>query len=351
MEVNKAKEYIENSFLKELIDNPNITDISYNGEYIYYQDNLKGRMRSSIEISEKEVFDFLRQLANLSDSQFSYVDPILDISVDRYRINATHYAFSRKKRRKTINFSIRIGFDSLRIHDDGKFIPKKCLELINLYITNQFSIVIGGLTSSGKTELQKYLLSKFKESSRVIVIDNVDELDSDFINQNIDLQTWLNLDNNKKITFDILIKNALRNNPDYLVVSEARGEEMLPILNGAMSGHPTITTIHAKDIYSMYNRMSRMCMLANQALKFEETLIDIYDHFKLIIHVKKEVVEGNKIIRYVDSIATNRFNKIKLLYKYPNKFFSLPKQLKYDCALDDETFNRITKKRTTPDED
>lgn len=35
MEVNKAKEYIENSFLKELIDNPNITDISYNGEYIY----------------------------------------------------------------------------------------------------------------------------------------------------------------------------------------------------------------------------------------------------------------------------------------------------------------------------
>ena len=126
---------------------------------------------------------------------------------------------------------------------------------------------------------------------------------------------------------------------------------MLPILNGAMSGHPTITTIHAKDIYSMYNRMSRMCMLANQALKFEETLIDIYDHFKLIIHVKKEVVEGNKIIRYVDSIATNRFNKIKLLYKYPNKFFSLPKQLKYDCALDDETFNKITKKRTTQDED
>lgn len=341
MEINKAIEYIENSFLKELLANQNITDISYNGEYIFYQDNLKGRMRSNIDISEKEAFDFIRQIANLTDSQFSYVDPILDISVDRYRINATHFAFTRKKRKKTINFSIRIGFNTLRIKDNEEFIPHKCIELIKLYINNQYSVVIGGLTSSGKTELQKFILSIFNNNSRVIVIDNVDELDSDFINKNIDLQTWLNLDFNKKISFSSLIKNALRNNPDYLIVSEARGEEMLDILNGAMSGHPTITTIHAKDIYMMYNRMTRMCMLANQTLKFDETLVDIYEHFKLIIHVKKEIKENGEILRYVDSIATNRFNKVKVLYKYPNIFYPLPNQLKHDLLLNDEEFNKL----------
>lgn len=343
MDNNKVIEYIENSFLKELLSNENITDISFNGDSLFYQDNLKGRLKANIEISQKEVYDFLRQIANLSDSQFSYTDPILDISVGKYRINATHFAFSRKNRNKVVNFSFRIGFDHLRIKEDESYITKKCVSLINLFIKNKYSLVIGGLTSSGKTELQKFFIAKFPSATRIIVIDNVDELDADFINPSLDIQTWLNLEKDKKINFDVLVKNALRSNPDYLIVSEARGEEMLAILNSAMSGHPTITTIHAKDIYSMYSRMCRMCMLKNQALKYDETLIDIYDHFKLIIHVKKEITENNIIRRYVDSIATNRFNQIKVLYKYPDKYFKLPKSVKYDLSLNEEEFIELNK--------
>ena len=47
----KLLEYIETSFLKELLTNENITDISFNGEEIYYKDNLKGRVKSEISIS------------------------------------------------------------------------------------------------------------------------------------------------------------------------------------------------------------------------------------------------------------------------------------------------------------
>ena len=42
-------------------------------------------------------------------------------------------------------------------------------------IKNKQSIVIGGETGAGKTELQKYLLMRLEPSSRVIVIDNVEE--------------------------------------------------------------------------------------------------------------------------------------------------------------------------------
>ena len=343
MNKNSVIDFIENSFLKDLLKLDSVTDISYNGEEIFYQDNLKGRMRSNIEIETKEVYDFIRQIANLSDSQFSYTDPILDISVGRYRISATHYAISRKHRDKTINFSIRIGYDQLRIKDDGNFINSKCLKLVNLFVQKQFSIVIGGLTSSGKTEFQKFLISKFKPATRVIVIDNVDELDTDYINGTIDVQTWLNLEKYNKIDFDKLVKTALRNNPDYLIVSEARGEEMLAILNSAMSGHPTITTIHSKDIRSMYSRLTRMAMLKNQNLKFDETLVDIYDHFKLIIHVKKMVTETGEIKRFVDAIATNRFNKMQILYRYPNKFYNLPRCIKYDLELSEDTYQTLKK--------
>lgn len=337
----KILEFIENSFLKELLSDSNITDISYNGLNLFYQDNIKGRIKSVIEITNKEAYDFIRQIANLSDAQFSYTDPILDISVGKYRINAVHYAISRKNRENSITFSIRIGFNSLRIKEDNTFINNKCIKLIKLFLNKQSSIIIGGLTSSGKTELQKFLISKLKPATRLIVIDNVDELDMDYINPSLDVQTRLNLDKEKNINFDILIKNALRNNPDYLVISESRGEEMLSILNSAMSGHPTITTLHSKNIVDMYSRMTRMTMLKNQSLKYDETLIDIYDHFKLLIHVRKEVKENNEIVRYVDCIATNRFNKVKLLYKYPNNFFKIPNSIKYDLEMNDLEFNEF----------
>ena len=344
MECDKVLEFIENSFLKDLLNNKNITDISYNGETIYYQDNLKGRIKSLIEVNSKEAYDFIRQIANLSDAQFSYTDPLLDISVGKYRINATHYAISRKKREKSISFSIRIGFNELRIKNDNSFITNKCNDLINIFLKNNNSIIIGGLTSSGKTELQKYLISTLKPATRIIVIDNVDELDIDYINSSLDIQTWLNLEKDKKISFDLLVKNALRNNPDYLIVSEARGEEMLSILNSAMSGHPTITTIHSKNIMNMYSRITRMAMLKNQALKFDETFIDVLDQFKLIIHVKKEIKENNTIKRYIDSIATNRFNKIRILYRYPNYYYKLPNSIKYDLNLSNDEFNSLKEK-------
>ena len=119
---------------------------------------------------------------------------------------------------------------------------------------------------------------------------------------------------------------------------------MLAILNSAMSGHPTITTIHSKDIYSMYHRMTRLCMLKNQNLKFNETLEDIFDHFKLLVHVKKEITNDGKILRYVDSVATNRFNNIRILYCYPNIFYRLPNSIMYDLNLSNEEFISFKKR-------
>ena len=132
--------FIDNSFLSPLLKNPNITDISYNGKSIYYQDNLLGRKRSDINVTPKEVYDFIRQVSNLSDNLFSYTKPILDVSCGRYRINATHYAISRKEREKVINFSIRIGFEKLRITNDGTFIHKKVLDIIDIFLENKESI-------------------------------------------------------------------------------------------------------------------------------------------------------------------------------------------------------------------
>lgn len=337
---NKLVEFIENSFLKDLLKIDTVTDISYNGEDIYYQDNILGRQKYTLPLTNQKAYDFIRQIANLSDSQFSFQSPILDVSVDRYRINATHFALARKNREQAINFSIRIGYTKLRIKDDEKFITKKCLSLAQIFLKKRLSIIIGGTTSSGKTELQKYLISKLDANSRLIILDNVEELETDDFLNDIDSQTWL-LRKNLDLTYNDLIKNALRNNPDWLVLSEARGKEMLSILNAAMTGHPTISTIHAKGADFVYRRMARMCLQNGENLRYKEVLEDLYDHFKIIFYVNKSYDNEGKIFRYLDKIGTNYHNKYYELYSFPNTYHPFPEDFKKELNLSDDEFNFI----------
>ena len=339
----KLIEFIENSFLKELLERESITDISFNGEKLFYQDNLSGRLQSDLVVTNDEVYAFLRQIANLTDQQFSIANPILDVSVGRYRISALHSSLARKNRDKVFNFSIRLGYDKLRIKDDGSFINKRALSLLDEAINKKCSIVIAGKTGTGKTEFQKFLISRMNENTRIILIDNINEFETNYFKDNLDSQT--RLVNNQKNNFDDLIKNALRNNPDWLVVGEARGEEMKACLNSTMSGSPTITTMHARDSESIYHRIARMCMINSKNLVFEETLEDVKEHFKFLVYVKKIFDEKTKsYIRYVDSISTNDKGKFLEVYKYPSTFIKLPTEMRTLFEMSLIEFNKFNRR-------
>lgn len=45
MDVNKTVSFFEQSFLKDLLNNDKVTDISYNGQDIYYVHNDFGRVK------------------------------------------------------------------------------------------------------------------------------------------------------------------------------------------------------------------------------------------------------------------------------------------------------------------
>lgn len=115
MEVNKLIEYLENSFLSLLLKDSDVTDISFNGEDIYYLDNKYGRLKSDIKISYQTAKDFIRQIANLAEKQFSYQNPELDISFGRYRMNALHQSVCRKHNSESVCFSIRLSSTSFKI--------------------------------------------------------------------------------------------------------------------------------------------------------------------------------------------------------------------------------------------
>ncbi len=312
----KLKEFLETSFISPLLEKDGITDISYNGEYIFYQSNKYGRRKSEIDVTPSQVASFLRQIANYSEKQFSFLDPILDVSFSRYRINATFLSLTRVRNKKSYSFSIRIAYEGSVLENDDSFFGGNSKRILLKAIKNKQSIVIGGETGAGKTELQKYLLMRLEPSSRVIVIDNVEELEMVRADDNLDLTSWVVDERNKKASYASLIKNALRNNPDYLVLAESRGEEMLDALNCVMSGHPIITTMHAKDIKAMPYRMARMAMMGEKKLEYDDLLGDIYHHFSLFVYVKRELIDG-QVRRFIDAIARPNEKKktVEIVYE------------------------------------
>ena len=150
--------YIENSFLRPLLEIESITDISFNGESIFYMDNILGRRKFKETITPEQAMDFIRQIANLSERQFSVTSPTLDITVSKYRINAQHSSVVKLRDIKTVSFAIRIAPKEIRVKDDKKFMDAKAKKILLDALKEKNSIVISGPTGSGKTELQKYLI-------------------------------------------------------------------------------------------------------------------------------------------------------------------------------------------------
>ena len=303
MDVKKLIDYLESSFLKDLLSLESVTDISYNGDNIYYIDNRYGRLRRDVEVEPQLVKDFIRQIANLSEKQFSYQSPELDVSFGKYRLSALHQSICRKNNVECVCFSIRIASSKLRIEENEQFFPREVVDLLDVLIDSNVSIVIGGLTGSGKTELQKYLITRMKENTRTIVIDNILELDQLKINKSLDFNIWQVDENRSKASIQSLVRTALRSNPDWLIVAESRGKEMLEVLNSSLTGHPIITTLHALDVRSMPYRMARMVMMNEQKMDFKDVYQDIAYHLRFYIYMKRKYLNNGAVLRYISSIA------------------------------------------------
>ena len=303
MDNQKAMKFIEESFLSPLINDSNVTDISYNGESIYYLDNYLGRRKSDIEIDENIAKDFIRQIANLAEKQFSFQSPKLDVSIDRFRINAVHPSIGRRNNEHCLTFSIRLASNKPIITNESTFLNAELISLFRVLLKSKVSMVIGGLTGSGKTEFQRYLLRSMSENTRVIVIDNVLELDNLSLNKELDINIWQSDEKNKEATVQELVKNALRSNPDWLLVAESRGKEMIEVLNSAMTGHPIITTIHALDLNSMPTRIGRMVLMNEQKQDFDFLMQDIYYNLRFYIYLRREISEDGLVHRYIEEVA------------------------------------------------
>ena len=246
-----------------LMRDPNIEDISVDGAgkgvFVYH------RRYESIETNlsfqnEQRLDDMIVRLVHMSGKHVSTAFPIVDATLPGgHRLAAT---FRREVSPQGSTMTIR------KFRKD----PITIIDLINygvldytiaayawLLIENRFTAVVVGATASGKTTFLNALLSMINPNSKIVTIEEVQEINIHHINWAplvSRLSYGLSENNIGEVTLFNLVKAAMRMRPDIIVVGEVRGEEAYALFQAISTGHGGLATLHAEDAGSAIQRLT-----------------------------------------------------------------------------------------------
>lgn len=111
-------------------------------------------------------------------------------------------------------------------------------------------ILITGATGSGKTTTMYSILNELdKKRKKIITIE-------DPIEYNIDGVMQVPINEEIGLSYELVLKNILRQDPDVIMIGEIRDENALKIaLQASLTGHLVIATLHTNDAAKTINRL------------------------------------------------------------------------------------------------
>lgn len=239
-----------------------IEDISADGVNIplYVWHRLYESVPTNIVFKHKEELDsFIIRMAYLSGKNISIASPILDATLpDGSRIQLT---YGSEVTRRGSTFTIRrFRIDPLTVSDliALNTLSSEIAAYLWYVIENRASVMVAGGVASGKTTMLNCLSMFIKPEMKIVSVEDTQEL-------NLPHENWIPSvvrsgfgHEDKKsgtITLFDLLKAAVRQRPDYIIVGEVRGEEAYTLFQAMATCHLGMCTIHAESVEAVINRL------------------------------------------------------------------------------------------------
>jgi flagellar protein FlaI len=241
---------------------------------------------------EEKLDSFIIRLAYMAGRNISIASPILDASLpDGSRIQLT---YGKEVTRRGSTFTIRrFRVDPLTISDLIAFntVSSEMAAYLWYIIENKASVIVAGGVASGKTTMLNCLSMFIKPEMKIVSVEDTPEL-------NLPHENWIpsvvrlgfGHDDRKggNITLFDLLKAAVRQRPDYIIVGEVRGEEAYTLFQAIATGHLGMSTIHAESVQAVINR------LESEPMNIPRPLIAMID---AIMVIERTETEGKPVRR------------------------------------------------------
>ena len=246
--------------LDAILRDDKIEDITCNGSniplYIYHR--KYGNIKTNCIFTREELNKTVLQLAQKADKQISLTSPLVDAALPNgARIQLT---YSNIISDKGSSFTIR-KFKTAPITPTeliaSNTYSAELMAHIWLAVENRKSIIIAGGTASGKTSTMNAASFFIPESAKIVSLEDTREIQLPHTN-------WLPLKTRETrtvetegdITMFSLLKSALRQRPEYIIVGEVRGKEAQTLFQAMNTGHTTFSTLHAGNVAEAVNRLT-----------------------------------------------------------------------------------------------
>ena len=285
------RDYLELDKLTPIMQDPLIEDISCNGwdqpVFLFHKNYLN--IQTNIYFSEAESNSFVVKLAQKSGKHISIAEPMVDSTMpDGSRIQMT---LGKEVTTHGSTFTIR-KFKDVPISPvdliGWKTFSSESMAYLWMCIENNKSLIFAGGTASGKTSSLNAVSLFIPHKAKIITLEDTRELKLPHPNWIPDVtREALSQDGKGNIDMYELLRAALRQRPEYLLVGEVRGKEALTLFQAMSTGHTTFSTMHADAVDTVIHR------LENPPISVPRTMIEALD----IVSIQSQTFSGGKRVR------------------------------------------------------
>ncbi|TAJ45783.1 type II/IV secretion system ATPase subunit [Methanofollis fontis] len=298
----KVEYYILRNFLgwsrlHGLMKDTNIEDISCDGSdipiFLYHR--YHKNIRTNIRFSEEELNSLGISLAQRSGKHVSIGTPVVDATLpDGSRLQLT---FGKEVSTRGTSFTIRKfraePFTPVELLDLGTFSSEE-LAYFWMAIENNKSLLFIGGTASGKTTSLNAVSLFIPPLAKVVSIEDTREITLFHENwvASVTRDTVAGETSTSISMFDLL-KAAMRQRPEFILVGEVRGEEAQTLFQAMNTGHTTFSTMHAGSVDAAIHR------LENEPLNVPRNMVQALD----IVSIQALTYRGTERVRRCQEIV------------------------------------------------
>jgi flagellar protein FlaI len=252
------RDFIHLGKIEPLMRDKQIEDISCDGSgipiYIWYRD-YESIPTNIVFDTDEELDTYVSKLAYSAGKHVSLAEPIVDASLpDGSRL---HLTFGKEVTQRGSTFTIRkFRADPLTIVDLIKYntLSSDVAAYLWYMIEKKLALLIAGGTASGKTTTLNALSMFIEPGEKIVSVEDTPEL-------NLPHENWIQsvtrgVGTTNEITMFDLLKAALRQRPDFIIMGEVRGEEAFSLLQSIATGHGGLGTIHADSVEACISRLT-----------------------------------------------------------------------------------------------
>ena len=312
-------ENLDLSEIEEFLEDENVTDIDWNGEDLWTDNIVLGRVKQEKKLSAEFVEGLTTKIGNAMNKTLNKHNPVLEAESDTLRFSILHEDITGGLR----SISVRKTPATMRLSKemliDTGYITEPLFNFFENAIKAHCTIVICGLPAVGKTEFLKLLTNTIPPYERVITIEDRKEIHYKQINPGKDC---VEVKISPTLDFPSAISFALSHNAKWTILSEARGAEVEYLMNNLSSGTFCLTTLHTNDVRKIPDRLANMLPGGEEHTRF---INDVYDFIDIGVLITSKIQNGKSITRRIEQVGLfsreHGQNQVSMIYD-DNKFIA-----------------------------